>query len=523
MQEGNGFDRVILRLRTSKETCKELQAFMHERAAAEEACARTVLKLCKIKRLEEETGTLRAAYEHMLKDAADSANERLAYAASLRATGDKLIVYKDTQKQMRKTNDHSREKLDKELLRAHENLDKAKKAYLRVAAARRDEQLALNTMLQGNMPAKDVTSMRRKLEKSEKELSQAEPQYDERLREYHTAQAVWESGMSELFRDMTAVQTQSLMFIKETLLQLLALEQAQPALVAQRLAVLETELHAIDPEGDIVSWSRDNGTGSQRPPREPRYVFQPETGQILVEHSDGAGRRGTIIDIRRASQVLGSSADDAASAPGTPTTPAPRDSFASPRPPAKPPAKPLSAGGAGASAAPMIDLAIAEYAYEALYPNELTLAAGDRIVVLHRDDNGWWDGRCRGREGKLPGNYVREATLAERESFAAEQSPARPAPAPKGPPRLAAPMPAKPPKATAAGAAAAPAAPSAQADVVTACYDYAAQFEGELSFAEGDCIVVLRRDAAGWWEGSAHGVTGMFPANYCSAAEDGGR
>ena len=41
---------------------------------------------------------------------------------------------------------------------------------------------------------------------------------------------------------------------------------------------------------------------------------------------------------------------------------------------------------------------------------------------------------------------------------------------------------------------------------------------GDLSFAAGDVIDVVRRgEPGGWWEGSVHGLNGWFPASFCSA------
>lgn len=47
-----------------------------------------------------------------------------------------------------------------------------------------------------------------------------------------------------------------------------------------------------------------------------------------------------------------------------------------------------------------------------------------------------------------------------------------------------------------------------------ALFQYVAQREDELSFNEGDLIVVIGKNADGWWEGEKNGVRGVFPGNY---------
>jgi len=60
---------------------------------------------------------------------------------------------------------------------------------------------------------------------------------------------------------------------------------------------------------------------------------------------------------------------------------------------------------------------------------------------------------------------------------------------------------------------AAPAAKPAQ-PTATALYDYSAQTEDELSFAEGDKIIIVQKDPGGWWEGQLGNKRGWVPANY---------
>ena len=53
-------------------------------------------------------------------------------------------------------------------------------------------------------------------------------------------------------------------------------------------------------------------------------------------------------------------------------------------------------------------------------------------------------------------------------------------------------------------------------DCVIALYEYSAMQEDELSFKEGQVLVVIERDNAGWWRGNHvdDSKSGWFPANY---------
>ncbi|KNC81622.1 hypothetical protein SARC_06060 [Sphaeroforma arctica JP610] len=66
-----------------------------------------------------------------------------------------------------------------------------------------------------------------------------------------------------------------------------------------------------------------------------------------------------------------------------------------------------------------------------------------------------------------------------------------------------------------AAAAVAPVAATGGGRVATAMYDYEAQDADELTFGEGDQIIIIEEvDEAGWCKGELRGRVGLLPANY---------
>nr|XP_061805577.1 abl interactor 2-like [Nerophis lumbriciformis] len=53
-----------------------------------------------------------------------------------------------------------------------------------------------------------------------------------------------------------------------------------------------------------------------------------------------------------------------------------------------------------------LEKVVALYDYEAAKPDDLSLMAGDVIYVIHRHDNGWYEGILGNRRGFFPKNYV---------------------------------------------------------------------------------------------------------------------
>ena len=61
-----------------------------------------------------------------------------------------------------------------------------------------------------------------------------------------------------------------------------------------------------------------------------------------------------------------------------------------------------------------------------------------------------------------------------------------------------------------------------QVEYVTALYDYAATAEGDLSFAAGDRIELVKKtdSTEDWWTGRLNGVEGVFPGELTRALRE---
>ncbi|KAF9379631.1 hypothetical protein CPB97_008860 [Podila verticillata] len=115
------------------------------------------------------------------------------------------------------------------------------------------------------------------------------------------------------------------------------------------------------------------------------------------------------------------------------------------------------------------------YDYDASGPAELTVRAGDVVVVVEPDDgSGWVACQLNGSQpGLIPASYIEIGQFYE---------------APNETPPV---------------------------QQVRAMYDYDAQSDLELSIRQGDVIVLTSTDCSeGWWEGTLRGVTAQFPASY---------
>uniref|UniRef100_A0A8C4GU11 Intersectin-1 n=1 Tax=Dicentrarchus labrax TaxID=13489 RepID=A0A8C4GU11_DICLA len=132
---------------------------------------------------------------------------------------------------------------------------------------------------------------------------------------------------------------------------------------------------------------------------------------------------------------------------------------------------------------------------QALYPwrakkdNHLNFNKNEIITVLEQQDM-WWLGELQtGQRGWFPKSYVKliSATMPSGVSDSPPNG-KRPSPSPTKP------------------------SESGEAEYV-AMYTYESSEQGDLSFQQGDIVMVTRKEGD-WWTGMVGGKTGVFPSNY---------
>lgn len=182
--------------------------------------------------------------------------------------------------------------------------------------------------------------------------------------------------------------------------------------------------------------------------------------------------------------------------------------------------------------------ALALYNFRGELPVELSFRKGERVCLVRRVDENWYEGRISGtsRQGIFPATYV-QVLKEPRVKASAEEFPPSPAAAsprpgspslPSSPRRLAFASPPSPklPRARAQSppppAAARPqAAPSyngseIQWTLYRALYQYRPQNADELELLEGDRVDVMQQCDDGWFVGVSRRTQkfGTFPGNY---------
>uniref|UniRef100_A0A4X2K8T7 Intersectin-1 n=1 Tax=Vombatus ursinus TaxID=29139 RepID=A0A4X2K8T7_VOMUR len=136
---------------------------------------------------------------------------------------------------------------------------------------------------------------------------------------------------------------------------------------------------------------------------------------------------------------------------------------------------------------------------QALYPwrakkdNHLNFNKNDVITVLEQQDM-WWFGEVQGQKGWFPKSYVKLISGPIRKSTSMDSNSSE---SPAVLKRVASPA----------------AKLSIPGEEYIAMYTYESSEQGDLTFQQGDVILVTKKDGD-WWTGTVADKSGVFPSNY---------
>ncbi|KAK7108325.1 hypothetical protein V1264_016079 [Littorina saxatilis] len=139
------------------------------------------------------------------------------------------------------------------------------------------------------------------------------------------------------------------------------------------------------------------------------------------------------------------------------------------------------------------------YQWKARQDNHLSFNKDDVITVREQEDM-WWHGDLAGKDGWFPKAYVKLLDQ-EKSSLGSSQTSS--------------------PMGTLEKSGSARASPTPErrdGEYYVATYSYVSGEPTDLSFNEGDMILVSKKDDD-WWTGTLGEKTGMFPASYVKRVE----
>lgn len=460
------FELIVKQVRNGKNFTGTAAKYLIKRAQIEREYAKNIHKVAQDKAFSAETelGSVRDCWQSTRDEFADFSNKHENLANELTKIAELIQVYLNDKKKYRKTLVANGDKLTKELRASEQKEARAKQNYESMKKKQEEAEDEANKV---SGTAKEAKA-KKAAEAATKKSEAADAEYKEAVKQLQASQQkFYHDEMPKILEELQKLEENRIDNMKEWFLAVVVAQETIAPALSSAVQNMRKVTEAIDRQADIGGFITATTTHAVKPP-EARYEPYSSGGNPdLARQNSRMSMSPVTIKKTDSSTPITSSAPNGA---GGSAQMAPSASVA---------AAPAVTTAAASAAAPttMRQLVRALYNYDATEESELSFKANDRLIVLQKDDSGWWQGELGGRVGMFPSNFVEVVDPnAPTKEAAAEQKEL-----------------------------------GGQCKVL---YDYNADSDSELSIKEGEVLTVESEDE-GWFFGfNSKGESGRFPSNY---------
>lgn len=466
------FELIVKQVRNGKNFTNTAGKYLQKRAQIEREYAKNIHKLAQDKSFSADTelGTVRDCWSTTRDEFADFSSRHETLAVELTKIADSIQNYLNEKKKYRKTLVANGEKLTRELKAAEQKESRAKLNYESLKKKQEESEDEANKV---SGTAKEAKA-KKTSEAAAKKAEIADQEYRDAVKQLQVAQQkFYNDEMPKILEELQKLEENRLDNMKEWFLSGVIVQETIAPALTTTVQNIRRATEAIDRQADINGFITATTTHSVKPP-EAKYEPYAGSSEASRAQSRMSMSPVTLKKADSMSPIVTSSIPN-----GTPSTQSTASTVSVP--PAAAAAAPVASTTAAAStAAPTGGLrqqVRALYNYDATEDSELSFKANERLVVLQKDDSGWWQGELNGRVGMFPSNFVEVVDPnAPTKEVASEQKEL-----------------------------------GGQCKVL---YDYKADSDSELTIKEGEVLTVESEDE-GWFFGfNSKGESGRFPSNY---------
>eukprot|EP00026_Physarum_polycephalum_P007209 Phypoly_transcript_07266.p1 GENE.Phypoly_transcript_07266~~Phypoly_transcript_07266.p1 ORF type:complete len:474 (+),score=109.19 Phypoly_transcript_07266:75-1496(+) len=455
------FEVVCKKVSNGKNFTGTVSKFLQKRAQIESTYAKSLAKLCKDKTFsgDLEIGSSKDCWQAMRDDLELMANKHDALADETNTLFETIQTYLTEARNFRKTLVANGDKVTKELRAAERKETTAHQNYEKLKKAQEESEEEAN---KASGSAKEAKA-KKNAEAATKKAETADLEYRDAVKQLQSAQQkFYQDEMPKILDDLQKLEEERIDKMKDWFLRMVSLQETVPPAVTTACAGMRKAAEMIDRTNDISQFIAQNRSGTPKP-AEAKY-------EPYVSESPMMSRQGSRMTLTPQASVIQQQqrTNSSSSFPSSTTKAAD---------PIHTPAAAVAASSTTSNSSPRMTrvLVRALYNYDATEDNELSFKANDKIVVIQKDDSGWWHGELNGQVGIFPSNFVESGE---------------------------------------GGAGAGPKEEPKTASKCKVLYDYNADSDSELTIKEGDVLTIESEDE-GWYFGSnSKGETGRFPSNY---------